>query len=95
MNSIFLFETILFHQKRPCYYRIFADGEVVYGEPVPHHFYLAINFPSFTAKKIGNEWMVNGLKDEQMISQIIKELDSHFQLNTANQLSATDGELIS
>ena len=39
------------------------------------------------AKKHGGEWRVEGLKDERMISQIIKELDSHFQLNAANQLS--------
>jgi hypothetical protein len=75
MNNTFLFETLLFFERRPCYYRLYISGKVIKGEPTPHHYYTKTSFPHFIAKKQGAEWVVEGIHDQHMIRQIISELE--------------------
>jgi hypothetical protein len=78
MEPVFLFETLLFYNNAPCYYKVFAKGEIFFGEPTPHHYYAKTNFPHFIVR--GEKLMqVEGVYDQGMIKQILQELEKHLQ----------------
>jgi hypothetical protein len=77
MEQKFLFETLLFFNKAPCYYKVFAAEDVFYGEPVPHHFYRKISFPYFRIKSHNGQWKVDEIQDSGMKERIILELEKH------------------
>jgi hypothetical protein len=74
MNRQFLFETLLFFQRKPCYYRFFSDGSTIVGEPAPHPFYAHVPFPVFKASHTPGEWKIEGVEDELFIQRVLHEL---------------------
>jgi hypothetical protein len=85
MDAIFLFETLLFHNNTPCYYKIFLAGDVYIGEPTPHHYYSRTSFPHFLVRRSEGGLTVEGLQDSRMIRQIREELDRHLSQPLAQQ----------
>jgi hypothetical protein len=74
MDKQFLFETLLFFQRRPCYYSFYREGAAIVGEPVPHHYYAGISFPVFRAIQTGEGWQIRDTDDAAFVHQIQEEL---------------------
>ena len=75
---MFLFETILFYENAPCFYKVYAkEDNRYYWEAQPHFYYSHISFPSFTVVEEGNDWQAIGLNDEALLKQVVKDLQSH------------------
>lgn len=74
MDKQFLFETLLFFQRKPCYYSFYREGTAIVGEPAPHHYYAGVPFPFFRATPVGNGWQVQDADDLAFIHQIQEEL---------------------
>jgi len=77
MQADCIFETILFINHLPCYYKVLhLNGYYIY-EPVPHHFYNSVVFPELVVNRSHGEWKVIGLQDKNIIGPLIHELESH------------------
>jgi hypothetical protein len=77
MESVFLYETLLFYRHSPCYYKLYETDEFYVGEPTPHHYYSKINFPHFIIRKVRNTWMVEGIDDPNMVKKILQEFEDY------------------
>jgi hypothetical protein len=77
VEHTFLFETLLLFNSKPCYYKIYKAGDLLYGEPVPHHYYNSTSFPYFLVKMQENQWQIEGIHDQGMMEQITRELEKH------------------
>lgn len=80
MEPEFLFETLLFYDNSPCYYKIYHSEDLYIGEPTPHHFYMEKSFPYFLVRSGEEDIQVEGTDDPRMIEQIVLELKSHLQI---------------
>lgn len=77
---MFLFETILFYNGAPCFYKIHATNTSgFYCEAQPNFYYRNIPFPNFTVTEINDEWQATGTNDDELVQQVVKELQSHLQ----------------
>ena len=77
---MFLFETILFYNGAPCFYKVYAQNESgFYCEAQPHFYYSHIPFPNFSLTDTNNQWQATGTDDDELVQQVVKELQSHMQ----------------
>jgi hypothetical protein len=77
MEPQFLFETMLFYNSTPCYYKIFLCADLFIGEPVEHHYFNKIKFPYFIIKKKNEEWITEGFEDDSKLSFLYSQLENH------------------
>lgn len=77
MEPEFLFETLLFYNSSPSYYKVYLAGDIFIGEPTPHHYYTKTDFPHFIVRTIKQSRHVEGIDDPRMIRNILFDLDFH------------------
>lgn len=73
----FIFETIIFINHLPCYYRVYHLSGYYLYEPIPHHFYESVIFPDLVLNQSNGTWNVIGINDQNMIAPLIRELEEH------------------
>lgn len=74
---MFLFETILFYNRIPCFYKVYRKEEKFYCEADPNPYYKSINFPNFYMADLNMEWVTEGTTDASLINQMKEEIEKH------------------
>jgi hypothetical protein len=71
---MFLFETILFYNGVPSYYKVQLQGNQYFFEAVALEYYKDIEFPHFFLTEADKDWKAEGTDNQQLIEQAIEDL---------------------
>lgn len=72
--AMFLFETILFFNEAPSYYKVYQQASRYFFEASPVDYYKNISFPNFYLTESGKTWQTEGCNNQSLIEQAIEEL---------------------
>jgi hypothetical protein len=78
MERTYLFETILFFNKIPCFYKVYTTPSGVSCEPLAHHFFSDPAFVSFNMNANDDSWKSADDVHEQLSAQMKSELQNYF-----------------
>lgn len=80
---MFLFETILFYNGAPSYYKVFQQDSKYFFEASPVEYYKHISFPNFYLSEIDHTWQAEGEDNSSLVEQAIEDLSRHAYLDKA------------
>ena len=72
---MFLFETIVFSNRVPSYYKVYFQNNRYYFEAVPLEYYKHVQFPNFfIAETVAGKWEAEGTNDRELIEQVLEDI---------------------
>ena len=77
---MFLFETILFYNGAPSYYKVYQQSTKYYFEATPVDYYKHIDFPNFYLTETDSHWQLEGFASEKLVEQAVEDLHRHVDL---------------